>query len=86
MLSVYCVLLECGIEILYLPLLSLDRIVRALPGEADLPEVVNPRLHQRMRSCCLLLLQYLIQSCARGGRRTVEDRCYEIRRAEACVD
>jgi hypothetical protein len=36
-------------------------------------------------SCCLLL-QYLIQSCARGGRRIVEDMCYEIRRAEACVD
>jgi hypothetical protein len=38
--------------------------------------------------CCVLclLLQYLIQSCARGGRRIVEDMCYEIRRAEACVD
>jgi hypothetical protein len=33
-----------------------------------------------------LLLQYLIQSCARVGRRIVEDMCYEIRRAEACVD
>jgi hypothetical protein len=32
------------------------------------------------------ILQYLIQSCARGGRWTVEDMCYEIRRAEACVD
>jgi hypothetical protein len=36
-------------------------------------------------SCCLLL-QYLIQSYVRGGRRIVEDMCYEIRRAEACVD
>jgi hypothetical protein len=36
--------------------------------------------------CCWLLMQYLIQSCARGGRRTVEDMCYEIRRAETCVD
>jgi hypothetical protein len=35
---------------------------------------------------CCLLLQYLIQSCASGGRRIVEDMCYEIRRAEACVD
>ena len=35
---------------------------------------------------CCLLLQYLIQSCARGGRRIVEDMYYEIRRAEACVD
>jgi hypothetical protein len=36
--------------------------------------------------CCCVLLQYLIQSCARGGGRIVEDMCYEIRRAEACVD
>jgi hypothetical protein len=36
--------------------------------------------------CVCLLLQYLIQSCSRGGRRIVEDMCYEIRRAEACVD
>jgi hypothetical protein len=36
--------------------------------------------------CVCLLLQYLIQSCARGGRRIVEDMCYEIQRAEACVD
>jgi hypothetical protein len=42
------------------------------------------RLRLRCRVC--LLLQYLIQSCARGGRRIVEDMCYEIRRAEACVD
>jgi hypothetical protein len=40
----------------------------------------------RERVCVCLLLQYLIQSCARGGRRIVEDMCYEIRRAEACVD
>jgi hypothetical protein len=37
-------------------------------------------------TCVYLLLQYLIQSCSRGGRRIVEDMCYEIRRAEACVD
>jgi hypothetical protein len=35
---------------------------------------------------CVLLLQDLLQSCARGGRRRVEDMCYERRRAEACVD
>jgi hypothetical protein len=34
----------------------------------------------------VLLLQDLLQSCARGGRRRVEDMCYERRRAEACVD
>jgi hypothetical protein len=33
-----------------------------------------------------LLLHYLIQNCACGGRRIVEDMCYEIRQAEACVD
>ena len=33
-----------------------------------------------------LLLQDLLQSCSRGGRRRVEDMCYERRRAEACVD
>jgi hypothetical protein len=39
------------------------------------------------RACvCVLLLQDLLQSCARGGRRRVEDMCYERRRAEACVD
>jgi hypothetical protein len=32
--------------------------------------------------CVCLLLQDLIQSCARGGRRIVEDMCYEIRRAD----
>jgi hypothetical protein len=42
------------------------------------------RFHGDLLLC--LLLQYLIQSCARGVRRIVEDMCYEIRRAEACVD
>ncbi len=44
------------------------------------------RNSRRTRCCRCLLLQYLTQSCARGGRRIVEDMCYEIRRAEACVD
>ena len=35
---------------------------------------------------CVLLLQDLLQSYARAGRRRVEDMCYERRRAEACVD
>jgi hypothetical protein len=39
-----------------------------------------------VEACVCLLLQYLIQSCVRGGRRIVEDMCYEIQRAEACVD
>jgi hypothetical protein len=47
----------------------------------------TPVKSQREKMVCVcLLLQYLIQSCARGGRRIVEDMCYEIRRAEACVD
>jgi hypothetical protein len=29
---------------------------------------------------CVLLLQDLLQSCSRGGRRRVEDMCYERRR------
>ena len=33
-----------------------------------------------------LLLQYLLQSCSRGGRGIVEDMCYERRRTEALVD
>ena len=33
----------------------------------------------------ITLPQYLIQSCARGGRSIVENMCYEIRRAEALV-
>ena len=44
------------------------------------------RYHVEIERGCCLLLQYLIPSCARGGRRIVEDMCYEIRRAEACVD
>jgi hypothetical protein len=36
--------------------------------------------------CVCLLLQYLLQSCSRGGRGIVEDMCYEVRRAEACWD
>jgi hypothetical protein len=35
-----------------------------------------------------LLLQYLLQSCSRGGRGIVigEDMCYERQRAKVCVD
>ena len=36
--------------------------------------------------CVCLLLQYLLQSCSRGGRGIVEDMRYERRRAEVCVD
>ena len=39
-----------------------------------------------LRCVCVLLLQDLLQSCSRGGKRIVEDMCYETRRAEACVD
>jgi len=33
-----------------------------------------------------LFLQDLLQNCVRGGRGTVKDMCYEVRRAEACVE
>jgi hypothetical protein len=33
-----------------------------------------------LKTVCVLLLQDLLQSCARGGRRRVEDMCYERRR------
>jgi hypothetical protein len=47
---------------------------------------VRGDLKTRPKFVCVLLLQDLLQSCARGGRRRVEDMCYERRRAEACVD
>ena len=37
-----------------------------------------------IRSVCLLL-QYLLQSCSRGGNVGMEDMCYERLRAEADV-
>jgi hypothetical protein len=46
----------------------------------------NSRHTEKLRHCVCLLQQYLVQSCARGERRIVEDMCYEIQRAEACVD
>jgi hypothetical protein len=49
-------------------------------GERERERVREVRLR-----CVCLLLQYLIH-CVRGGRRIVEDMCYEIRRAEASVD
>ena len=36
--------------------------------------------------CVCLLLQYLLQSCSRGGGGEVEDMCYERIRAEAYVN
>jgi hypothetical protein len=39
-----------------------------------------------LKLCECLLLQDLLQSCSRGGRGTVEDMCYERRRAEALED
>ena len=54
------------------------------PRRTSLPLECHCNATNRTRCC--VLLQYLIQSCAHGGRRIVEDMCYEIRRAEACVD
>ena len=48
---------------------------------------IEPKIPGWLVQCvCVLLLQDLLQSCSRGGRRRVEDMCYERRRAEACVD
>jgi hypothetical protein len=57
---------------------------RALPLVVCFDE--SERRNSRLCYVCVLLLQDLLQSCARGGRRRVEDMCYERRRAEACVD
>jgi hypothetical protein len=46
----------------------------------------SERRKTRSLERCCLLLQFLLQSCSRGGRVIVEDMCYEIRQAEACVD
>jgi len=61
------------------------RYVQPIPAymrriSIGMPNFGKPKL------CVCLLLQDLLQSCARWGRRIVEDMCYEIRRAEACVD
>jgi hypothetical protein len=63
MLSVYCALSECGIAILYLGVSTypLDPNVRLT--KRDSPEVVDPRLHRRMRSIvgCLSYLVNMTQ-------------------------
>ena len=51
---------------------------------------ISPRFRlgswERLEHGMCLLLQYLLQSCSRGGRGIVEDMCYERRRAEAFED
>ena len=59
-------------------------VTESRPGWAPDPPMVGIR--SPIGRVCVLLLQDLLQSCARGGRRRVEDMCYERRRAEACVD
>jgi hypothetical protein len=69
-----------------------DGVVQELlrAHRAAWPEAI---MHDPMRTfcrlfaaVCVLLLQDLLQSYSRGGGGRVEDMCYEIRRAEACVD
>ncbi len=57
MLSVYCALSECGIAILSPVRTPLDPNVRLT--KRDSPEVVDPRLHRRMRSI-VGCLSYLV--------------------------
>ena len=52
---------------------------KKIPGAPDTDEIMKG-------SPVCLLLQDLLQSCVRGGRGTVKDVCYEVRRAEARVD
>jgi hypothetical protein len=56
-------------------------------GSSDSKTLQRPAINTTGQTRCLcLLLQYLLQSCSRGGRGIVEDMCHERRRAEACVD
>ena len=71
--------MACSIAIIFLPVVP--------PFSTPAFEVHAASDWRIQRGVCVcLLLQYLIQSCGRGGRRIVEDMYYEIRRAEACVD
>jgi len=64
-----------------------DGYVHGLAPMHDAPRDPSRTVRPNPNVCvCVLLLQDLLQSCARGGRRRVEDMCYERRRAEACVD
>jgi hypothetical protein len=36
--------------------------------------------------CVFITAGPIIKLCARGWRGTVKDMCYEVRRAEACVE
>ena len=47
---------------------------------------INFIKYPNLIECVCLFLQDLLQSCSLGGRRRVEDKCYERRRAESCVD
>jgi len=55
----------------------------ALQGLKERRVLETERVRFFFCSCVCLLLQYLLQSCSRGGRGIVEDMCYERRRAEA---
>jgi hypothetical protein len=59
---------------------------RCAVGAGAVDTVLCPRRTNEKGNLVLLFMQSLIQSNARGGRRIVEDMCYEIRRAEGCVD
>ena len=54
-------------------------VLRSIPNERNQGKQGPPCV--KVPGCvCVLLLQDLLQSCARGGRRRVEDMCYERRR------
>ena len=47
---------------------------------------LNPLSTGRYPGSVCLLLQYLLQSCSRGGGGGMEDMCYERLRAKAGVN
>jgi hypothetical protein len=72
--------------------LGLPHTQNRMSGRPRVAEILLMSSPKTLRVCgdlktvCVLLLQDLLQNCSRGGRRRVEDMCYERRRAEACVD
>jgi len=42
--------------------------------------------YDELRCVCVCITAGPIMNLCAGGRGTVKDMCYEVRRAEACVD
>jgi len=57
-------------------------------GESDRGPPCGCAAHMWICGICVCVYYFrtYYKACLRGGRRRVEDMCYERRRAEACVD